>query len=276
MIQMASYSRSLLFLLIFSLLAATACKRDNNDPYPEEYRQEAASLRFEEQEFYRVSSNCTEDTTYCARISASYPMLVSGPADVVQAINDTILHHVKASIAVFAVEPAELAVSLDSIASQYIREFELLLAESPDYPSAWEIQVDGEVLHQTPKVVSISLNSYSYTGGAHPNSAVDLLNFEVRGGKKLTIDDVFTDQQKLKDIVEQKFRQVREIPAGESMSNAGYFWGEPFSLPQNFALRKDGVYFFYNPYEVAAYAAGPTDFTIPYDTIAAFMKVDVQ
>lgn len=259
-------------LLLVVVVATTACQQSHNDPTPEAYGQQVANLRFEQQEFYRVSDQCQEDTTHCARISASYPLLISGPEQVVQAVNDTITQHVKANIAVFAVDPSELLISLDSIATQYILEFESLLAESPDYPFAWEIEVDGEVIHHTPKLVTVALSAYSYTGGAHPNSAVDLLNFDARTGRKLVIKDLFTDQQKVKTIVENKFREVREIEAGVSMNDAGFFWGEPFALPQNFALRKDGIYFYYNPYEAAAYALGPTDFTIPYTAFEGLLR----
>ena len=58
-------------------------------------------------------------------------------------INDTIAYHLKANVAVFAVENSELRKDLDTIAAAYIQEFEQLMKESPDYPFAWEIEVEG-------------------------------------------------------------------------------------------------------------------------------------
>ncbi|KAA3638580.1 MAG: DUF3298 domain-containing protein, partial [Bacteroidetes bacterium] len=40
----------------------------------------------------------------------------------------------------------------------------------------------------------------------------------------------------------------------------------------NFALTEEGLYFFYNPYEVGAYVLGPTSFTIPYGEIESIME----
>jgi hypothetical protein len=72
--------------------------------------------------------------------------------------------------------------------------------------------------------------------------------------------------------VEKKFREVREIESSISIADAGFFWGDSFGLPQNFALQEDGVYFYYNPYEAAAYALGATEFTIPYEELKEVIR----
>ena len=93
--------------------------------------------------------------------------------------------------------------------------------------------------------------------------ADDEFTFDPSTGRQLTLAEIVPDTNQVKLIAEEAFRQARELTPGESLSEAGFFWGEPFQLPENWALTADGLYFFYNPYEVAAYAMGITEFTIP-------------
>jgi Protein of unknown function (DUF3298) len=46
-------------------------------------------------------------------------------------------------------------------------------------------------------------------------------------------------------------------------------------LPKNFELQEEGIYFWYNPFEAAAYALGPTDFTISYSELGKLVKKEV-
>jgi hypothetical protein len=262
--------RNYLPLVLVLLLAGCQADPDNQDIT--NYGQTDQSIKIEQRAFEKESSYCQQDSTHCMRIQASYPYLVSGPSPVVQAINDTIAYHLKSNLAVFAVDRSDLDGSLDSIADAYIQDFEQLMQETPDYPFAWEIEVEGSVLHQSSKVLSVALNAYSYTGGAHPNIFLDLINFDLSNGKKLSLRDIFSDEEQLRALVERKFREVREIEPSVSIADAGFFWGDAFSLPQNFALQEDGVYFHYNPYEAAAYALGATEFTIPYEDLKEVIR----
>ncbi|PHN02677.1 DUF3298 and DUF4163 domain-containing protein [Flavilitoribacter nigricans] len=265
-IKKSKYVPLVLLLFLF------ACQSDPDDQQATDYSQTGQEITIEQKTFAKESSYCQQDSTHCMRINASYPYLVTGPSAVIQAINDTIAYHLKSNLAVFAVDQSELDGSLDSIADAYILDFEQLMQETPDYPFAWEIEVEGSILHKSAKVLSVALNAYSYTGGAHPNIFLDLINFDLTNGKKLNLRDIFTDEDKLRAVVEKKFREVREIEPSISIADAGFFWGDSFSLPQNFALQEEGVYFHYNPYEAAAYALGSTEFTIPYEDLKEVIR----
>lgn len=269
---MKVWNKKSYYLLALLLLSALACETDPADQQITNYSDSDQSIGIEQRTFTKASAYCQTDSTHCMRIRATYPYLVSGPLPILQAINDTIAYHLKANLAVFAVESSEFAGSLDSIADAYIQDFEQLIQETPDYPFAWEIEVEGSAMHQSNKVLSVALNAYSYTGGAHPNIFLDLINFDLSSGKKLSLADIFSDEDQLKALVEKKFREVREIESSISIVDAGFFWGDAFSLPQNFALQEEGVYFHYNPYEAAAYALGATEFTIPYDDLKGVMR----
>lgn len=43
-------------------------------------------------------------------------------------------------------------------------------------------------------------------------------------------------------------------------------------MNDNFALTKEGIKFIFNPYEIAPYAMGQQEFTIPYSALQAIAK----
>ncbi len=250
-------------LLIFSLLA---CKNNTPDDTQD------TPMVFQERTAKWASKLCDTDENRCATIEITYPVAIQGNAAAVQAINDSIVYYVKQSIGIFASSPEELPASMDSIAVSFIREYELFIAEQSDYEIGWEIETNGQVLYQSAQYVAIELSNYSYAGGAHPNGNVTLLNFDARSGKKLEISDLVTDSKQLAKIAELEFRKARELTPDADFAAEGFFWGEGFKLPTNIAITEQGLYFYYNPYEVAAYAAGPTDFVITYEALKPIWK----
>ncbi|HMQ60503.1 MAG TPA: DUF3298 and DUF4163 domain-containing protein [Flavilitoribacter sp.] len=230
------------------------------------------AIRFDKSSAEWHSPGCAADSSKCLNMSVSYPVAQGEPAEVVQLINDTIQFRVRNSMDVFAVEPGTTPPSMDTIAVGLIKEYEDQLRESPDYSLPWEVAVSGEVLSNTEKWASVSIGTYSYMGGAHPNSFVSLLNFDLSSGKTLSLEDITADMNKLKALVQVKFREVRNLMDGQNFDETDFFWGQGFTLPENFALGNEGLYFFYNPYEVASYASGPTEFTIPYDHLGGILK----
>ena len=54
--------------------------------------------------------------------------------------------------------------------------------------------------------------------------------------------------------------------------NIEYFFNEDFDLPNNIGFNDEGIMFFYNVYDIASYADGITEFTVPYHTLEALLK----
>ena len=48
------------------------------------------------------------------------------------------------------------------------------------------------------------------------------------------------------------------------MQNAPIFAKNSIKMNDNFAVIAEGVLFYFNPYEIASYAAGPTELLIPF------------
>jgi hypothetical protein len=46
-----------------------------------------------------------------------------------------------------------------------------------------------------------------------------------------------------------------------------------FSLPENIGLTAEGIKLHYNQYEVASYADGPIELTLPFPEVKQFLKI---
>lgn len=271
-----STNQLLLFILGASLLSACRPGNKGNNDTTKEDGRELPALVFEQQTFSRQSASCEQDSNRCARVEAVYPLAVAGPEDAVRRINDTLNAYLRISTAVFAPSVEEIPQTLDAIAGDFLDEYEAVMSEESEYVTSWAVEVEGEILYQSEKMASAQLSTFSYAGGAHPNSFVFLINFDVESGEVLRLPDIIRDTAALRELAEPAFREARELGPDESLSDAGFFWGGPFALPENFAMTEEGLYFFYNPYEVAAYAAGPTEFIISREQLAGLMGEEVR
>ena len=219
---------------------------------------------------------CESPEGACTQIDLIYPLVAEGILDVKKAINDTIF---KVLIQNFTFEsyPGELSQEqLERHADSFLLEWqgEKSLESEPNSFPGWEVTVTGEVGLHTPKVAVVSLGTYSYAGGAHPNSYVTIFNFNLKNGHLLGWQDVVTDLNGLKKLAEKAFKSARDLPPDADLIEEGYFWGESFALPQNFELQEEGIYFWYNPYEAASYSQGPTDFVLTYEELGGLVRKD--
>ena len=181
-----------------------------------------------------------------------------------KAINKVIENHI-ANMLVFLEEPSD-TLQLNYAINKFDSEFKRFKEEFEESAMVWDASFDGEVTYQSSELISIAINSYVNSGGAHGNSNVTFFNFDT-SGKLLSFNDLLTNNSELTTKVKSYFDEETE---GNTTS---YFFGEEFHLPANIGFNDEGVIFFYNVYEIASYADGVTEFTIPFEEIESFLKL---
>jgi hypothetical protein len=133
----------------------------------------------------------------------------------------------------------------------------------------WEATFDGEVTYQSSEVVSIALSSYSFTGGAHGNMDITFLNFNPQTGSLFKFNDIINNKEGFTKLVKKYFK--KEISSSTDSDNG--FFEDSFQLPENIGFNEEGIILLYNTYEIASYAQGITEFTIPYEEMDTFLKI---
>jgi hypothetical protein len=147
----------------------------------------------------------------------------------------------------------------------------------PDEITPWEAKIEGEVVYEDKEVLTLQLNSYVFTGGAHGYNARRFLNFDKKRGIELENWQLFQNRKAFQDFVEAKFREQEAIPDEASINDTGLmFESDRFYLPENIGFTREGVQLLYNPYEVASYADGPIVLTLPFKEVEPFLAMNTK
>ena len=161
--------------------------------------------------------------------------------------------------------------SFEDVLHAFDEEYIQFKKDFPDSDGIWELSIESELVYESPEVVTISLNVYSYTGGAHGNDKIILLNIDPESGNALSNEDLIKDLNEFKKLSEIYFKEaLNQDNKGLTMED--YFYGEAFHLPQNIGYSDDGLIMLYNVYEIASYAQGYTEFVIPFDVAENYLK----
>jgi len=156
----------------------------------------------------------------------------------------------------------------------FILDYESFKKEYPDAPQSWIVERIGEVKLNKANIFSIDYTEYAYTGGAHPNTYVSFKNFNLTNGEEVTLDELIPleKQKDLTKIAEKEFRKLKKLNPDDDLGKAG-FWFEDnkYSLNDNFLITDSSLIFYYNNYDITAYAFGPTELAIPYSKIKSLI-----
>jgi len=156
----------------------------------------------------------------------------------------------------------------------FINDYEEFISEFPDAFQSWFIEKTGDVRMNRANIFSLDYMEYSYTGGAHANTFVTFKNYNLRDGEEISLDEVISPskQNELTKIGEDEFRKLKELTEETDLGQAG-FWFEnnQFYLNDNFLITDSTLVFYYNNYEITAYAFGPTELIIPFVKIKSLV-----
>ncbi|MCK0179476.1 DUF3298 and DUF4163 domain-containing protein [Flavobacteriaceae bacterium S0862] len=188
-----------------------------------------------------------------------------GSSTKAQAINKAVENHI-ANMLVFLEEPSD-TLQLDYAIKTFDLEYKSFKDGFGESAMVWDASFDGEVTYQSPMLISIAINSYINSGGAHGNLNVTFFNFDASTGELLQFEDIFNNKEALIEIVETYFEKETKD------SDINYFFGESFHLPANIGFNDEGIVCFYNVYEIASYADGITEFTVPFEDLEAYLNI---
>ncbi|ETN94547.1 hypothetical protein P278_24900 [Zhouia amylolytica AD3] len=199
----------------------------------------------------------------CAKVSINLPKATGN------FVADSINQHLNDyAIQVLNYTEEHTSESIKQEVENFVSEYQKMKKDFPDMAAVWEATIDGNVSYQTEDLISLQLDSYVYTGGAHGYGAVSYMNIDAKTGALLETKDLFTDFSAFKVLVEKKFRQIHNIPEKESINSTGFmFDNDVFELPQNIGYNEKGIVLIYNPYDIAAYAEGMIKIEIPFDDL---------
>ena len=278
-------------ILLVLTVAALSCAQAPAPAPPQQPRPPASSAAsppaFELRTVERKQGDCAAEESPCAHFLARFPVVTAGVRSPVrEAVNGAIASLVARAGGLIAPAdgeereeggeqaPATLEDAVKEFFSGWSQNREELPEDAPAAYSRWVDERRMEVIHADARVLSVELTLYAFTGGAHPNTFVELQSYDLATGEPLALADLLTAgaAPRLQALGERLFRREWEIAEGESLEEAG-FWFEDdrFELTDNFAVTGKGLVFVYNPYEVAPYVFGPTRITVPWSELRGLL-----
>lgn len=142
-------------------------------------------------------------------------------------------------------------------------------AKKNDYPiMQYELVLEYTVTYNEICVVSIYLDQYTFTGGAHGNTVRSSQTWNLKNGDMLTLNELFNSNDNyIIDILKEINLQIaNEISIGENyyFDNYSELLVQNFN-PQSFYLTPLGVAIYYQQYDIAPYSSGIPTFVINYN-----------
>ena len=136
----------------------------------------------------------------------------------------------------------------------------------PSYANDWTLKISYESYEFSGFVRSVVFNMSFYTGGAHPNSGYKSFNFDVMNNQELTLNDVFLNGNIPWDTISTLVQDDLKTQLGDiaDVTSIEQGTGTNPDNYKNWVVSSDGLTFFFDPYQVAAYAAGPQKVVIPF------------
>lgn len=163
--------------------------------------------------------------------------------------------------------------SFDDAADEFFDEYQEIAMET-ESQMPWSHEVNAGVSFNRNGLFTLSYGYYGYMGGAHGMPGFYSVNYDLETKKILSFYDLVnaSDSTVLLTLGEKYFRQANKLDATTKLDELGYFWdGGKFYFTDVFTITDDGLMFTYSPYEIASYAAGMPEMTIPFAELKPYL-----
>ena len=215
-----------------------------------------------------------------AEVTLKYVQIVSAPSAVVRS---SLSREVSKLVLWDPFSPSQKALAATSpqaLAADFFAAYSDYYSSSKRaglFVNPFLLERTVRILSSGAHVVALQMDETSDTGGAHLNRLTEFANVDAHSGRVLSLTDLIAPGSRaaFMRIAERYFRRTRGIPQTEPFSKDGLFFSSDrgrFVLPSAIGIAADGLHFHYNTYEVASFADGPTDFTIPYTALAGIIR----
>ncbi len=140
-------------------------------------------------------------------------------------------------------------------------------------PRPHALDISYEV-HQAGKLVSFSVQTYLYTGGAHGMTDVTYYTIDNQPkAKTLKLGDLFQSSYNYRSVINQLISQ--QIKAQTDRDGFNPYSFESITDDQGFSFENGNLVIHFGQYEIAPYAAGMPSFAIPAHRYQNLLKPEI-
>ena len=169
---------------------------------------------------------------------------------------------------VFQQEATQFETDIETQANEDVKE-----AAASGYPfQQYNATTVYKVAYNQNGLLSITIDYYQFTGGAHGNTERKPYNYDLKTGQELSLQDLFKTGVNYTEILNREI--AAQIRANQ---NGGYFTQPDLAFKtidgnQPFYLTDDGLVIYFGQYEIAPYYVGIPEFNIPFSLLKNSIK----
>ncbi len=144
-----------------------------------------------------------------------------------------------------------------------------------EFPPDWvfSFETDFRVTFNSKDFISVVLDYYEFTGGAHGNYYSIGYNIRTSDGKVFGISDILKPNS-LQALNEFCAEEIMNMFDANSLNEAGLFEDElNISEDQDFYIIPNALVIQFDPYEVAPYAMGSIDVELEFSKIKNIIRI---
>lgn len=122
-------------------------------------------------------------------------------------------------------------------------------------------------------LLSMKMDNFIYTGGAHPMLYITCYNYELKTGKSLKLKDLFKNSGYKKVLSNEIIKQIKK----ENPYITKQECYEVYNMTGNemFYITSDSIVICYSPYQISGYGANAPEFKVPLRLIKKYLKVKI-
>lgn len=127
-----------------------------------------------------------------------------------------------------------------------------------------EYYAKNNILYNAHGILSYSCYEYTFTGGAHGMNTTSCYVYDVYENQEIGINSIFKEE-----FLPNVLSLIKEELALNK--DADSFDMNYVNVTENFFVDEEGIHWIYNPYEIAPYAIGAIEVTLPYSKIENYL-----
>ena len=133
---------------------------------------------------------------------------------------------------------------------------------------------ENVVTFENSLILSFAVNVENYSGGTHGSHSYTCCNIDLSTGKKIEEPDIFVDgfEIQLAQILVDKLAKDNKLSAAKELEDIGFFSVEEIFPNNNFAINDKGITYYFNEYEIAAYAVGLIAVEVSFDELEPLLR----
>jgi len=175
--------------------------------------------------------------------------------------------------------------AMNSFSNQYINDFKSIKVDdyfNSDYiledenNFLYELNLENTILYNRNNFISFIVKKTIYEGGAHGSNSIEGYVFDLNTGKLLTEEDFagIKYRKNIAAVIIQKIAASKGLNDVSQLASLGYAAIEEIAPNDNFTIDDNGITYYFNEYEIAAYFVGITEVFISYDELKAYITND--